>query len=359
MDITEENISRMDMLEKIAELDYSQSQLRELNTEMRHWLDVADDDMAVLRSENASLRKQVKDLERIFSELQQVEVEPCGPLLPDGLDENKICEKKIQDLEKETLKVQEENKELITKIKILKQEQEQDKIALNKLRTEFENLEIGVEEVQLELQRRDELIHQKTLQLKHLEETVEEYSEVMKATMFTTITILNESSFASHKDLRLTKQELIHQLEERRDEASFAAVTEAMREEEGQPSPHLSIAEEIQHLFSSAGMNFCTKDTMHPISVASDLDDNIKTGEKEQLEPPRLATNLQPKRGSSCAVILRATIRKLIMLCIFSMCVLVFIFCGCWVRNAGNFFSNSLIMLPPFVSVQYEALPPI
>ncbi|XP_005806850.1 kinectin [Xiphophorus maculatus] len=340
MDITEENISRMDMLEKIAELDYSQSQLRELNTEMRHWLDVADDDMAVLRSENASLRKQVKDLERIFSELQQVEVEPCGPLLPDGLDENKICEKKIQDLEKETLKVQEENKELITKIKILKQEQEQDKIALNKLRTEFENLEIGVEEVQLELQRRDELIHQKTLQLKHLEETVEEYSEVMK-------------------DLRLTKQELIHQLEERRDEASFAAVTEAMREEEGQPSPHLSIAEEIQHLFSSAGMNFCTKDTMHPISVASDLDDNIKTGEKEQLEPPRLATNLQPKRGSSCAVILRATIRKLIMLCIFSVCVLVFIFCGCWVRNAGNFFSNSLIMLPPFVSVQYEALPPI
>ena len=49
-----------EMLEKIAELDYSQSQLRELNTEMRHWLDVADDDMAVLRSDNTALRKQVK-----------------------------------------------------------------------------------------------------------------------------------------------------------------------------------------------------------------------------------------------------------------------------------------------------------
>lgn len=49
------------MLEKIAELDYSQSQLRELNAEMRHWLDVADDDMAVLRSENLSLKKQVKE----------------------------------------------------------------------------------------------------------------------------------------------------------------------------------------------------------------------------------------------------------------------------------------------------------
>lgn len=48
------------MLERIAELDYSQSHLRDLNAKMRHWLDVADDDMAVLRSENAALSQQVK-----------------------------------------------------------------------------------------------------------------------------------------------------------------------------------------------------------------------------------------------------------------------------------------------------------
>lgn len=48
------------MQEKIAELDYSQSQLRDLNAEMRHWLDVADDEVAVLRTENTHLRKQVK-----------------------------------------------------------------------------------------------------------------------------------------------------------------------------------------------------------------------------------------------------------------------------------------------------------
>lgn len=48
------------MLEKIAELDYNQRRLRDLNAEMRHWLDVADDEIAVLRSENANLRKQVK-----------------------------------------------------------------------------------------------------------------------------------------------------------------------------------------------------------------------------------------------------------------------------------------------------------
>ncbi|MEQ2221811.1 hypothetical protein ILYODFUR_019468, partial [Ilyodon furcidens] len=98
MDSTEGNMSRKDMLDKIAELDYSGNQLRELNAEMRHWLDVADDDMAVLRSENANLRKQVKDLEKSLSGLQQVEVEPCGPLLADGLDEKQIFEKRIQDL---------------------------------------------------------------------------------------------------------------------------------------------------------------------------------------------------------------------------------------------------------------------
>lgn len=48
-----------DMLEKLAEQNYSQNQLRELNVKMRHWLDVADDELATLRSENTHLRKQV------------------------------------------------------------------------------------------------------------------------------------------------------------------------------------------------------------------------------------------------------------------------------------------------------------
>lgn len=53
--------SQKDMLEKIAELDHSQSHLRELNAEMRQWLDAADDDNAVLRLENANLRKQLNE----------------------------------------------------------------------------------------------------------------------------------------------------------------------------------------------------------------------------------------------------------------------------------------------------------
>lgn len=47
------------MLEKLAEQNYSQNQLRDLNAKMRQWLDVADDELVTLRSENTHLKKQV------------------------------------------------------------------------------------------------------------------------------------------------------------------------------------------------------------------------------------------------------------------------------------------------------------
>lgn len=49
------------MREKLAELDYSQNQLKSQNNEMRHLLDVADEEMTALRSENAALKKKVKE----------------------------------------------------------------------------------------------------------------------------------------------------------------------------------------------------------------------------------------------------------------------------------------------------------
>lgn len=53
--------SSEEMLEKIAELECSQRQQRDLITEMTHWLDVADDDMAQMNLKNTALTKQVKE----------------------------------------------------------------------------------------------------------------------------------------------------------------------------------------------------------------------------------------------------------------------------------------------------------
>ncbi|KAM6923950.1 uncharacterized protein FYW49_006374 [Xenentodon cancila] len=314
MDATEETISPKEMLEKIAELDYSQSQLRDLNAEMRHWLDVADDEVAMLRTENATLRKHVKAMEKIISEAQQVEPESCSFLLTDDLHVNKCSEKKIHDL-----------------LKTIEQERDQDKMTLSKLRTTVQTLEVGREEVEVELQRRDQVIHQKNLELKHLEETVEEFSNIIK-------------------ELRLTKQELKDQLEDRRDEAQFVVLTELIREQDGSPSPQLSIAEEIQQLASSTEV----KSTM-----TDSVDLRSETEVEELLEPCSLTHDLKTQRfaGTSKTAIQRAV---LFILCIFSLSVLVLVALeGCAVNSIKLLWSSSHLMLHPCFCVQYEALPPI
>nr|XP_046263117.1 uncharacterized protein LOC124068724 isoform X3 [Scatophagus argus] len=233
MDATEKNMTLKELLERIAELDYSKSQLRDLNAEMRHWLDLADDEVTTLRSENDRLRQQVKSLEKIISEAQQVEAEPCRSALSDNLDVKRFNEKEIQELERESTKMKEQNKKLTAELKSLQQERDQDKSSLSKFRVALQTTEWGLEEAQLELQRRDEVIHQTNLQLKHSEETFEEFSNIIK-------------------DLRLTNQELRKQLEDRQAEASFAILNDVMVEKEGSLSAPLSFAEEIKLLTSSA-----------------------------------------------------------------------------------------------------------
>ncbi|XP_016894736.1 coiled-coil domain-containing protein 14-like isoform X2 [Cynoglossus semilaevis] len=231
MDFTKDNMTRKDMLEKIAELDYSQNQLRDMNSAMRNWLDAAEDDIAVLRSENAALRKQVKILEKLPSEAHQDEVDSSPFLLTDNQDFNRCSEKKIQELEEESSILKEQNKKLTSELKNIEQEREQDKISLGKLQVAQKTLEFEMEAAQMELQVRGEVIHQNALQLKHLKETIEECANLIK-------------------DLRQTNQELKERLEERQDEALLSAVNELTEESERSASPPLSFLDEMK-LFAS------------------------------------------------------------------------------------------------------------
>ncbi|XP_045886990.1 RB1-inducible coiled-coil protein 1-like isoform X2 [Micropterus dolomieu] len=311
MDVTEENMTPKEMLEKIAELDYSQSQLRGLNAEMRRWLDAADDDMAMLRTENANLRKQVKALEKIISEAQQVEAEPCRSLLAENLDEKRCSEKKIQKLEKECTMTLEQNKKLTAELKSLQQERDRDKISLTKLRAALQTLE-------------------KNVRLKHSEETEEECSNIIK-------------------DLRLTNQQLRKQLEDRLDEASFATVNALMREQEGSLGPPLSFAEEMKLQASSAEVKASMSD---PADLRHE-----QTEAEELLKPQSLTVDLQTKR---CAGIFERA--RIFVLFIFILTVLAIVASG---SCAGNFFpintlwSGVRLTLQPYCSVRYGALPPI
>ncbi|XP_051275505.1 myosin-11-like isoform X3 [Dicentrarchus labrax] len=297
MDITEENMTLKEMLEKIAELDYGQSQLRDLNAEMRHWLDVADDEIATLRSENAAFKKQVKAQEKIISEAQQVEAEPCRSLLADELDVKTCSEKRIQKLEKEYTMIKEENKKLTAELKSLWQERERDKTTLNKFTVALQTLE----------------------------------------------------------DLRLTNQELRKQLEDTKDEASFAVLSDVIGQKEGSLSPLLSFAEEIKLLASSAEVKTSksnSKDLRHEENEAEEL-----------LDHQSLTVDLQTKR---CAGNLETAFQRagLLMLFLFVLTVLAFVASGSCAGNSGFFSMNTLwssarLMLQPYCTVHYGALPPI
>ena len=49
------------MREKMEELEHSLHQQRDRNAKLNDWLDVAEDDIAMLRPENILLRKRVKE----------------------------------------------------------------------------------------------------------------------------------------------------------------------------------------------------------------------------------------------------------------------------------------------------------
>ncbi|XP_005467618.1 uncharacterized protein LOC100711466 isoform X2 [Oreochromis niloticus] len=314
MDVMEENMSPKKMLEKIAELEYSQSLLRAQNADMRKLLDAADDDMAALGSENKSLRKLVETMENFFQDLQQTEAEPCIALA-DDFEAHRWNVEKIHELEKESTVMKEQYEKLTAKLKSLQKEIDQDKLTLSNLKFEIQGLKFQREEDQSKLEHKDEVIHQ---------------------------------------DLRQTTQELSKQMEDRRDEATF----DLMREKERVPDRPLSFAEEIKLLASTAEVN----DGMtNSTNLGNCLQEEPET--EELLKPHLLTVNLQSKR---CPGTLEAAIWRVgfFMLCIFILMILAIVASGCFVGTSDfssitTLWASAHLMLQPYLSVQYGALPPI
>ncbi|KAF3838510.1 hypothetical protein F7725_010278 [Dissostichus mawsoni] len=253
-----------EMREKMEELEHSLNQQRDRNAKLNDWLDVAEDDIAMLRPENILLRKRVKDLEKSNSEVQLVEAEPCRSLLDDELYAQRWSENKIQKL-----------------LKTVQQEREQDKISLENCRVSLLTMKHTLEEAELGLHNRDDDIH---------------------------------------KCLRQKNQELGEQLEDRRDTASLAIVNDLMEKKEETLS--LSFAEELQLLAFSPEVK---------PSLADSADLRHEECEAEEpLKPLSLPEEHQTKRS----------------------------FRGNFF-SINNLWSGTRLMLQPYYSVHYGALPPI
>ncbi|XP_055015181.1 restin homolog [Boleophthalmus pectinirostris] len=368
MDIEEENMTAQEMMEKIAQLDHSRSILKDQNTEMRSWLDAADEDMSILRAENSFLKKQVKDLEKIVSDAQSIESEPTK-CQPDNLDLKIENEIKIQNLERESVSLKEENKKLRTEIKNLQQLQEQDDVSLNKLKVFLQALESENEVAQLGLQQRDEVIQQKHQELKHAEEMVEEYSTIIK-------------------DLRLKNQQLKDELEAGQDEVLLALAIDLLDAKDKSSSPALSFAEEMRLLDSSVHTNISTSDVTQANGEVMSEKVQKETGLmtysynesvneknlsntstltlcKEELKPQDIP-NADSSKHSKCVGILMTVTQKVLLFLgtMFLFFALASVTPGSFTVNSRAFSLNTMwsstrFLLEPYCTVHYGGMPPI
>ncbi|XP_029918214.1 dynactin subunit 1-like isoform X2 [Myripristis murdjan] len=216
MDVSEDDKMQLKVMsEKIAELDHSQSQLRKLNVDMRHWLEVADDEVAQLRMENEVLSNKVKIMEQVVNDAGHVEAELCRvrTLLAEEQARNSCNQKEIQKWVSQQNALRDQNEKLMAEWSHLQQQTESDRICISNLRAALQTL-------------------QQNLSLKHCGESAEESSNVIR-------------------ELRLKVQDLRSQLEARQDDASCARLDDLMGGKDGSAARPLSFAEEMALLATS------------------------------------------------------------------------------------------------------------
>ncbi|XP_057705917.1 liprin-alpha-2-like isoform X1 [Corythoichthys intestinalis] len=325
MDVLDENMTAKEVPDKIAELDKSRSQLHLQNTEMKNLLGAANDEMTALRSENDAFRKRVDALEQTLNS-QRLEAQLVKLPMVNGFDVRQSTRVEQQELqEDESNLIKEENAKLTAKVRRLQVQREQDKKSLSEFSVALQNIEREA------LQQKDEFIEQNKLQLKQAEETVEEYSNIIK-------------------DLRETNQLLRSQLEDREDEALLATYSDSVGENEASHHPVMTFAEEIMLLVAPVEMKSITAPSMD--SVQED------TKAEELTSPP---ANQPTNR---CTEANEFSTRKMYVVCMVIITILLILATAAHARNLDFLPLHSLWrslcrMLQPYFSVHYGALPPI
>ncbi|CAL8302025.1 unnamed protein product [Arctogadus glacialis] len=211
---------------RMAELEHSHSRLRKETGEMRHLLEVADEEVAELRMENAALTGKVEMLESSLSDAGhiQVELRRVKSLLCEEQSSNRKRtsnkEQEIQKLEEERKILTEQAKGLSAQLKELQQQREQRELSQSNLEAALQRLQIKMEDIRQELKLKDEDIHQQNWQLMQLEEMREEYTNIIR-------------------DLRLRNKDLESQVELQQEEAARLVNHQY-------PRNPLSIADEVE-----------------------------------------------------------------------------------------------------------------
>ncbi|XP_028314585.1 uncharacterized protein LOC114470550 isoform X2 [Gouania willdenowi] len=164
----------VEVMQHLAVLKDSHSQLEYLSKDLKQWVNVVDEEMSELRSQNSSMLQYIKRLEKLLSEKAHTEAETHRFL------GDKINPQKMNKMEKEAALMMEETQKLTAELRNLQEEKQKTQANMICFMKDLKTMKCHLDQVVLQVQKKDEIIHQGKLKLKRFEETVGEYTNIIE-----------------------------------------------------------------------------------------------------------------------------------------------------------------------------------
>ncbi|XP_042154813.1 golgin subfamily A member 6-like protein 22 isoform X3 [Oncorhynchus tshawytscha] len=174
------DLSAEERSDVLAELVYSRSRLKQLNSELQRTVELADDNNTLLRTENAALRNQVKGMNQSIHDAEQLmdELEEIRSLSAEKDGATGNLESYIKQLEKEKEILEDQIETIGSEMSRIIPDRATDKKKIADLSNALQALQLRLEESRLALDQRYEVIHKKDFVIEQLEQSLTEYSSI-------------------------------------------------------------------------------------------------------------------------------------------------------------------------------------
>ncbi|XP_029610846.1 golgin IMH1 [Salmo trutta] len=174
------DLSSEERRDVLAELVYSRSRLKQLNSELQRTVEVADDNNTLLRTENTALCNQVKGMKQSIHDAEQLmdELEEIRSLLVEKDEAMGNLEAYIKKLEKEKEILEDQIETIGSEMSRIIPDRATDKKKIVNLSQALQALQLRLEESRLALDHRDEVLRKKDFVVEQLEQSLTEYSSI-------------------------------------------------------------------------------------------------------------------------------------------------------------------------------------
>ncbi|XP_062841735.1 girdin-like isoform X2 [Trichomycterus rosablanca] len=351
------NSSDLNVEEKsvTAELVHSNKCLKRLYTDLQKSLEISEDSNTFLRAENDDLKNQIKSIKQSIQDGESL-INELEDLRAEKAKKEQICsevEAGFKELEKENKKLKDQIEAFASEVSSTRFERERHERDNAELSYLLRALQEQVEEYQLCLDQKDELIHEKDFVIEQLKDSVSEYITInqdMKEKLkdlegqLALALVTNEGSFMNVDYMQPLAPQHSVSIGEELGILPQSQMEFSIEEEKGEDSDDVNLTEQIMENEESEEVK---------ISEVKD----IKAAEplKEEHAPKRWLTNCND--GRTCAAGL--------------LCVGVLVYLGLLRVMMPAFYDNAGLscadviwytarrLIEPYCSIHYVGLPPV